>query len=387
MNNQYLFNKEYYDFLYSDDYKKYIEKSALGDKHSKEEAKEIEKELASIIQKSNEELSGFTLNTKEGPSSFMPVGTRCVLMKVAYPGLLIGPGNPHSSGKIAEEIKLGFTFDYTTGLPYIPGSTVKGVLRSVFKKAAEKGKEETKSHFDLRRVAYENRIKYLIEVISGISGSNNIDAAKISELEKEIFEGTVNQKGDIFFDAFPVRGGLEGKLFDFDYITPHEDLKNPIPLRLLKVIPDVIFEFKFCINDSKVVPELTAEKKEELYKTIISDFGMGAKTNVGFGVFEVETDPEALGDSKYKAEKKANSSGKACNVKDGGGRKIGKIINLKDTFGFISCVEEAKDIYFNSFSCKDIGFEKLTVGDEVSFTMGTGKNGKPAAKNVRKVGK
>src|SRR5690554_3416875 len=46
-----------------------------------------------------------------------------------YPGLLIGSGYQHESGG-ENEFKIGFFFDYTTGLPQIPGSSVKGVLRS-----------------------------------------------------------------------------------------------------------------------------------------------------------------------------------------------------------------------------------------------------------------
>ena len=44
-----------------------------------------------------------------------------------YPGLLIGSGYSHEvHGK--DGLKLGFYFDHTTGLPIIPGSSVKGVL-------------------------------------------------------------------------------------------------------------------------------------------------------------------------------------------------------------------------------------------------------------------
>ena len=52
-------------------------------------------------------------------------------LKTKYPGLLIGVGNAHGSGGLGD-IDLGFSFDYVTGCPYIPGSTVKGVLRSAF---------------------------------------------------------------------------------------------------------------------------------------------------------------------------------------------------------------------------------------------------------------
>ncbi|MEZ4966913.1 MAG: RAMP superfamily CRISPR-associated protein [Saprospiraceae bacterium] len=54
-------------------------------------------------------------------------------LKTTYPGLLIGSGYQHETGAEGE-LKLGFFFDHTSGLPVIPGSSVKGVLRSVFHK-------------------------------------------------------------------------------------------------------------------------------------------------------------------------------------------------------------------------------------------------------------
>jgi len=59
-----------------------------------------------------------------------------------YPGLLIGAGYSHPALKEIKksdrdevgDFQLGFFFDHTTGLPVIPGSSVKGVLKSVFPK-------------------------------------------------------------------------------------------------------------------------------------------------------------------------------------------------------------------------------------------------------------
>ena len=55
-------------------------------------------------------------------------------LKTTYPGALIGSGLVHGVGD-DHEIKIGFQFDYVSGLPYIPGSSVKGILRSMFGKA------------------------------------------------------------------------------------------------------------------------------------------------------------------------------------------------------------------------------------------------------------
>ena len=68
-----------------------------------------------------------------------------------------------------------------------------------------------------------------------------------------------------------------------DYITPHKDeFSSPIPIKFLKVMPNVVFKFSFDLKDSKSL-NITKKQKEELFKSIILDLGVGAKTNIGYG--------------------------------------------------------------------------------------------------------
>ena len=60
-----------------------------------------------------------------------PEGLSRFDLETTYPGLLIGSGITHGSGLLGE-LKLGFFMDYTTGLPVVAGSSIKGVLRSAF---------------------------------------------------------------------------------------------------------------------------------------------------------------------------------------------------------------------------------------------------------------
>ena len=173
-----------------------------------------------------------------------------------YPGLILGSGNTHELPDVKGQAILGFSFDYTSGLPVIAGSSVKGVLRSAFKYP-----------------------EYITELLQ-----NRVD---VGVLEKEIFDN-----GDIFFDAIIM---TTGKILEDDYITPHGDvLKNPIPLRFIKVAPDVEFLFDFELHDGL----LTKEEKAKLFSGILSDLGVGAKTNVGYGKFSniktYETEDEKL---------------------------------------------------------------------------------------------
>jgi len=161
-----------------------------------------------------------------------------------YPGLILGSGNAHELPSIEGQAILGFHFDYTSGLPVIQGSSIKGVLRSAFK--------------------YPEYIKEYVD-----------DEIDVEALEKEIFNN-----GDVFFDATIISNG---KILSDDFLTPHGDdpLKNPIPLRFIKVLPNIDFRFDFELYDGI----LSKSEKETLFKKILSDLGLGAKTNVGYGKF------------------------------------------------------------------------------------------------------
>lgn len=222
-------------------------------------------------------------------------------LKTCYPGLLCGVGYHHEinkpkdeegkKGKKVEKDKeddpevynLGMYFDYTSGLPVIPGSSIKGMLRSAIEKwdflADYKPKEEK-------------------ALPASLSDRDVLRKAII----RAVFEGdglSIYDR-DIFLDAIPVK--VDNKLFGEDYITPHPDpLKNPNPIRFLRVNPGVTYQFRFILKDHVVLDDkvvlkdsisqkgdekvLKADFKEELFKAIICTFGLGAKTNVGYGQF------------------------------------------------------------------------------------------------------
>ncbi len=124
-----------------------------------------------------------------------------------------------------EEIKTGFSFDYTTGQPYIPASSVKGMLRSYFK---------------------EHR-QAVCEIIKAKTG---IEFTK-SEIEL-----------------------LESDIFDY-------------PIRILKINPGVQLEFRFLLNDHTVNDKtVTKDMLKDIFTELLSLFGVGAKTNVGYGILK-----------------------------------------------------------------------------------------------------
>jgi CRISPR-associated protein Cmr6 len=231
-------------------------------------------------------------------------------LKTVYPGLICGSGYEHEMN-FTGEFKLGFTFDYTSGLPFIPGSSIKGVLRSAFKhpdflhfiitswiNGFNQSKEEWPWHCD-DEVQKDTVVKEL-EIIQ--------DTIEWKRLEHHIFDGidyvTSKKiesvyKTDVFFDSYisNVQEGNHNLFLADDYITSHQNRKDqamspftePTPLRFLKVRSDVFFKFQFRlfdIVDGKNSIIFSSALKKHLFRQILLDTGLGAKTNVGYGQFE-----------------------------------------------------------------------------------------------------
>ena len=72
-------------------------------------------------------------------------------------------------------------------------------------------------------------------------------------------------------------------------IYPGQTISDPTPLRFLKVALEVTFKFQFKLKNSDICGiKVTPENKNELFKKILLDFGIGAKRNTGYGAL-VET--------------------------------------------------------------------------------------------------
>ena len=204
------------------------------------------------------------------------------ILKTTYPGLIIGSGYIHGVSS-DDDVKIGFYFDHTTGLPQLPGSSVKGVLRSFFKSLQNPDKEEL-------------ALDFFKEVFKEIGYTKEINKEFLGALEDEIFEGIDSKtkkplpvyNRDKFFDAVVIEISNDGLLSE-DYITPHkEPLKNPVPIKILKVSGGVSFKFQFDLKDGSI----TVSEKELLFLKLLLFSGVGAKTNVGYGQFEEWSDEE-----------------------------------------------------------------------------------------------
>lgn len=245
-------------------------------------------------------------------------------LKTIYPGLLSGSGYLHEVKKDEEAFKLGFFFDHVTGMPVIPGTGVKGAIRNAFPGFSDLDIQAnfTETGYDTLPISNhrkqelkdilphkKNKAAFIFCLIHN-QQVDSLTAEQLKDIhliEKEIFESKNREnkpinlyKRDIFHDSVPV-GILNNykvrdqRLFGSDYITPHkhksrpelDPFANPEPIKFLKVMPNVVYEFRFKLNSGI----LTADNKKLLFSKILETLGIGAKTNVGYGQFHNSSVP------------------------------------------------------------------------------------------------
>lgn len=64
---------------------------------------------------------------------------------------------------------------------------------------------------------------------------------------------------------------------------------------------------------------------------------------------------------------------------------IGTIKVLKEGFGFIKSEDVSSDVFFHANSLEGVSFNDLEQGNQVSFEIGDGKNGKKQWINIKLV--
>jgi len=230
------------------------------------------------------------LSTHPIPTETIPQATHSFETKTIYPGLIIGAGYSHGIKGESENFDLGFYFDHTTGMPMIPGSSIKGTLRSIFKRLKQSEQREPIIRFfqDIFGLCG-------ITLLSGLTDDEAYEV--LAKVENSIFEGRdENDKQiglyqrDKFFDAYISEGDESDLIFADDILAPHHQdiFKDPNVIRFLKIRSDVTFVFSFELYDMYLgnTIALKAQEKEKLFSMLIQSTGIGAKTNVGYGQFE-----------------------------------------------------------------------------------------------------
>ncbi len=163
---------------------------------------------------------------------------------------------------LSHPIENGLTWHHTLGVPYLPGSTIKGIVKT--------WAEEWEKHPP--------------EDVNRIFGSNQEEEMKDNKDKKNI--GTV-----IFFDSIPV----QPVQLTADIMTSHYqeyyssteklpgDWYNPNPIPFLAVESGQLFLFAVAPRKEKYIPDMELILK--WLDEALTNIGVGAKTATGYGRF------------------------------------------------------------------------------------------------------
>ncbi|OAA26686.1 hypothetical protein AT15_06315 [Kosmotoga arenicorallina S304] len=164
--------------------------------------------------------------------------------------LLIGSGNPSI-------FEVGFTFSRNYGVPIIPGTALKGVL----------------AHYIYEEFPCDHILKKNFKLLFGtdLNGDNN------------------NKGLLIFLDAIPTkyRIGIDivNNHFQPYYMKedkPPNDWYNPNPVTYL-VVENA--KFLFTVLSSEPIRDDLKNSFKTVFLECLQNFGMGAKTSYGYGLF------------------------------------------------------------------------------------------------------
>ncbi|AEI15246.1 CRISPR-associated RAMP protein, Cmr6 family [Flexistipes sinusarabici DSM 4947] len=187
--------------------------------------------------------------------------------------MVTGIGNAHPC-------EVGMTFDHSLGIPYIPASSIKGIVR----------------------------FAHTLSLVDEAYGKNIVDEEGWFDDEADwtkiptIF-GTSQDNGRrgkvIFLDAYPEKTPY----LHVDIMSPHygpyysefkppADYYDPTPIKFLTVAKGTTFIFRVLIDkETKDIEQIMHDVSSAVKNSLEKD-GVGAKTAVGYGRFTIESNEE-----------------------------------------------------------------------------------------------
>ncbi len=200
-----------------------------------------------------------------------------------------GLGNDHP-------LENGFSFLNPYGLPYLPGSGVKGVVRRAAQELANGDWGDSCGwDYELMYSANNGKKYSMIDVLFGYESKSG---------DQDQFRGVLS-----FWDVVPrIKNNLAVEVMtphqtkyyqNSDKPNPPDEFSDPVPIFFLTVPPGSKFGFHVVCHTERLqrfAPDLAANDhwKQLLNKAFRHAFdwlGFGAKTAVGYGAMQL--DPEA----------------------------------------------------------------------------------------------
>lgn len=179
---------------------------------------------------------------------------------------------------------------YLYGIPYIPASSIKGIVRNWIIQSLCGVEEDSEA----RAFAKNENLCTLL----GCPEKTYFTKKDGTKDSKNTFDKESKAGEIIFFDAFPT----STPKLEVDIINPHypdyysdnpknekptkypTDTQNPIPVNFLTVT-DCSFQFMVDAKDKNTLSTIKIEDKTiiEWLKEALENYGIGAKTAVGYG--------------------------------------------------------------------------------------------------------
>lgn len=198
-------------------------------------------------------------------------------------------------------LETALTLQFITGLPYIPGSALKGLCRHyALLTLTALGASE------LKQTPSPTPLQELDEALVSLEWD--------AEFQQSLAEKQIIQEADdfraifgstdyggicIFFDAIIAELPESGFLFEPDVMTPHfgeyytsngskppADNDSPNPIHFLTVAAGTRFAFAIGLRHPYQRETRLADQAAQWLKQALHEMGIGAKTAAGYGVFE-----------------------------------------------------------------------------------------------------
>ncbi len=203
-------------------------------------------------------------------------------------------------------LESGFVWHHTLGVPYLPASGVKGVIRA-YKTPQILGEDSNPAEIQ----AYFEQVLEVDELF-GYESINN-ENKLLSKLDTETrrkYERKPKQGSLIVFDAIPTRvPNLELDILNVHYPDYYQqgkapgDWQSPNPVYFLTVAPDSEFEFALVPiardgdgRRDKDKGQRLLEKGAQILIEALNSLGAGSKTAIGYGRFRPSGQGNTQGD-------------------------------------------------------------------------------------------
>ncbi|MFQ5660349.1 MAG: type III-B CRISPR module RAMP protein Cmr6 [Gammaproteobacteria bacterium] len=188
--------------------------------------------------------------------------SRFIMQAVATAPLVTGMGMEHP-------LENGFAFLNPYGVPYLPGSSIKGVLR----RAAEELVESDNEHWS----------NATVKELFGHQGNDDARRGALT-----------------FWDIIPE---IKGNTLAMDVMTPHyseyyqcnsspHDAGQPNPIVFMVIPPESNFSFYVTANEERLPDDFKDGKWKALMESAFEHafdwIGFGAKTAVGYGAMKID---------------------------------------------------------------------------------------------------